>query len=585
MAKKRQNKPAVWRDTNKYPFAPQYNYPLAIRNRCLFFWVTTLKSWKAIINLADRLTEPNRLCVVYLFGAGNQEIISRHIQKMNNPKVIVLWADYIETDEIETVMIGAEKIKIAVMNWGLGKKAEFDERNPYSEETIEERIRKVQATPVSEIPNGRKTLRQIKEKIAQNGYKNLAEDMRVVRSDENGHLQDLFRIIQQIYRSGAETDTKEEYAYKMLHFEKWCDSGIKRQTNRLEKLGVYYEDNSEPVQLSLFDMTSWGVVEFTNEFRNICDREIQKNGFADLGMVLQVMKSPPYGMYQCNYYGLCIGIALQKYVTGYYISGNLITQKTENFDFPPNIKYIFDSYGKMRAKPFYIYTQSESQIKLAENIQKIFESKCKIEPLCLENALTGARSWFSDNIMYDTVQRTIPELFEILSLWEPEVCSNTTEKYAEWLTEERVGQIKRDICNIDSNFLQMLSDKYGSEMSALYAKSQGMKGGAVGWLHDVDMVDERVENYMKKETVCRECGAIIHNIYDVYENGISGSHAKLSKQDIIGLNKKMLGRYQNEYFCLNCLCEYLDTDEWALYQKMLDFKEQGCTLFGLGKEQ
>lgn len=579
MTKNRQSKPAVWRDTNKYPFAPQYNYPLAIKNRCLFFWATTLKSWKAIINLADRMTEPNRLCVVYLFGAGNQDIISRHIQKINNSKVIILWADYIGTDEIEAVMIGAEKIKIAVMNWGLGKKSEFDERNPYSEEAIEERIEEVQAAPVIEIPNGKKALRQIKEKIAQNGYKNLTEDMRNVRSDENGHLQDLFRIIRQIYPSGAESDTKEDYAYKILHFEKWCDSGIKKQTNRLEKLGVYYEDNSEPVQLSLFDMTSWGIVEFVNEFRNLCDREMRRNGFADLGMVLEAMKSPPYGMYQCNYYGLCIGIALQKYVNGYYISGNLLTRKSENFDFPKTIKYIFDSYGSARSKPFYIYTQSEKQIRLAENIRKIFEPKSTIEPICLENVLTGVRSWFQENVMYDTVQRTIPELFEILSLWEPEVCSNAAEKYAGWLTEEKAEQVKRDICNIDRNFLQMLSEKYGSEMSALYEKSQGMKGGAVGWLHDVEMVDERVENYMKKETVCRECGAIIHSLYDVRENAINRNHARLTKQDIIGLNKKMLGRYQNEYFCLNCLCEYLDTDEWALYQKMLDFKEQGCTLF------
>lgn len=580
MSKKKESKTAVWRDTNKYPFAPQYNYPLSIRNRCLFFWASTLKSWKAIMNLADRLTEPNRLCVVYLFGAGNQEIISRHIQKINNSKVIVLWADYIGTDEIETVMIGAEKIRIAVMNWGLGKKSEFDDRNPYSEEAIEERMKKVQAAPVIEIPNGRKALWQIKERIAQNGYKNLAEDMRNVRPDENGHIQDLFRIIRQIYPSGAEVDTKEDYAYKILHFEKWCDSGISRQTNRLEKLGVYYEDNSEPVQLSLFDMTSWGIVEFVNEFRNLCDKEIQKNGFSDLGMVLQAMKSPPYGMYQCNYYGLCIGIALQKYVNGYYISGNLLTRKSEDFDFPKTIKYLFDSDGRNRSKAFYIYTQSESQIILAENIRKIFESRSRIEPLCLENVLTGARSWFEENVMYDTVQRTIPELFEILSLWEPEVCSNTTEKYATWLTKEMVEKVKRDIRNIDSNFLQMLSDKYGSEMSSLYEKSQGMKGGAVGWLHDVEMVDERVENYMKKETVCRECGAIIHNVYDVCENGISGNHARITKQDVIGLNKKILGRHQNEYFCLKCLCEYLDTDEWSLHQKILDFKEQGCTLFG-----
>lgn len=552
MANRNRKNPPVWKDTNKYPFSIQYDYPLAIRNRCLFFWATTLKGWRAVINLADRLTEPNRICVVYLFGTTNQDIVLWHIKKIGNSKVIVLWANYIEPEQMECVLNGADTISLIIKKWGVAdlKNVEIDERNPYDGNLIEDSLDKFCAEQITTIKDGRKALSEIQNQILENGYINLSENDKLVRADEESHITDLFRIIQNIYPCGVETDTSQEYAYKLLHFEKWCREGIDGKTANLEKLCVHYDDYSQPVQLSLFDNTSWGIVEFVKEFQSVCDTEMGRNGFVDLRMVFRHMQDVPYGMYQCNYYGLCVGISLQKYRKGYYISGNLKTSKSENIDFAISVKYIMESFNAKRPIPFYIYTQSEKQIHLAENMMKIFEPKWNVGTVCLENVLTVARSWICENILYDTAQRTIPKLFEILSLWEPCVCSNITEQYADWLTDEMVDKVKVDLQNVDKHFLDMLTENYGAEMSALYAKSQIVKGGSVGWLHSKEMVDERVENYMKKETVCRECGAIIHSMgCEVYENGLQGNHARLTKQNIINLNKKFLGRYQNEYFC------------------------------------
>lgn len=571
---------AIWKDTDKYPFSIQYKYPLSIRNRCFFFWSTTTKGWKATINLADRLTEANRICVVYLFGEAKREIILRHIEKINNCKVIVLWADYIETEKIEIVMSGADTIK-TVSKWGIGFKIEIDERNPYANNAIENDLHEIHAEQITEISEGRKALASIQEQIVQNGYENLSSSDGIVRADEVSHISELLKIIRGLYQYGIEADTQEEYAYKLLHLEKWCGAGIDGNTGNLEKLGVVYDDGTEPVQLSLFDTTSWGIIEFVKEFHAICDNEIERNGFVDLRTVFQHMQDAPYGMYPCNYYGLCIGIALQKYRSGYYVSGNLITQKSDDFLWVSTVKFVLQNEKESRSRPVYIYSQTEKQIELARKILAIFKPDRNVGVICLENVLTDARSWFNDNVMYDTVQRMLPELYEILSLWEPRVCSNNTEMYADWLTDEKAEQIKADIANIDKNFIKMLSDKYGTEKASLYAKSQGMRGGAVGWLHSVEMVDERVDNYMNNETVCRECGAIIHNIgYEVYENGFQGNRARLTKQNIINLNKKFLGRYQNEYFCLSCLCEALEKTEWEIYESMVRFKEQGCELFG-----
>lgn len=52
----------------------------------------------------------------------------------------------------------------------------------------------------------------------------------------------------------------------------------------------------------------------------------------------------------------------------------------------------------------------------------------------------------------------------------------------------------------------------------------------------------------------------------------------LSKNEI-GLNKKLLGKNVDRFYCLDCLSEYLEIDAEFLLAKIEEFKEQGCTLF------
>jgi len=52
----------------------------------------------------------------------------------------------------------------------------------------------------------------------------------------------------------------------------------------------------------------------------------------------------------------------------------------------------------------------------------------------------------------------------------------------------------------------------------------------------------------------------------------------LSK-DEVAVSKKMLGRYLTEFFCIDCLANILECDLNDLEIKVLEFKEQGCTLF------
>jgi len=53
----------------------------------------------------------------------------------------------------------------------------------------------------------------------------------------------------------------------------------------------------------------------------------------------------------------------------------------------------------------------------------------------------------------------------------------------------------------------------------------------------------------------------------------------LTAKDTLALNKKLLGRQINRYFCENCLTEFLEIEKSSLPEMVEDFKSQGCKLF------
>lgn len=50
-------------------------------------------------------------------------------------------------------------------------------------------------------------------------------------------------------------------------------------------------------------------------------------------------------------------------------------------------------------------------------------------------------------------------------------------------------------------------------------------------------------------------------------------------KDTIGINKKLLGENINNFYCMDCLADYLDTTVEDLLDKIEEFKDEGCTLF------
>ena len=50
-------------------------------------------------------------------------------------------------------------------------------------------------------------------------------------------------------------------------------------------------------------------------------------------------------------------------------------------------------------------------------------------------------------------------------------------------------------------------------------------------------------------------------------------------KDTVGINKKLLGTDIVNYYCMDCLADYLGCTVEELLDKIEEFKEEGCKLF------
>ena len=50
-------------------------------------------------------------------------------------------------------------------------------------------------------------------------------------------------------------------------------------------------------------------------------------------------------------------------------------------------------------------------------------------------------------------------------------------------------------------------------------------------------------------------------------------------KDTVGINKKLLGEQIQNFYCMDCLDEYLECMVEELLDKIEEFKAEGCKLF------
>lgn len=60
---------------------------------------------------------------------------------------------------------------------------------------------------------------------------------------------------------------------------------------------------------------------------------------------------------------------------------------------------------------------------------------------------------------------------------------------------------------------------------------------------------------------------------------VSCGKETLEKNEI-GINKKLLGKQTESFYCMDCLAAYLGVSVQDILDKIEEFKDAGCKLFG-----
>lgn len=55
--------------------------------------------------------------------------------------------------------------------------------------------------------------------------------------------------------------------------------------------------------------------------------------------------------------------------------------------------------------------------------------------------------------------------------------------------------------------------------------------------------------------------------------------APITEKNVIGINQKLLGRNIVNFYCMNCLADYLEVSVEDLMERIEEFKNGGCKLF------
>lgn len=594
----KRKKPVEWRDT-----CPEYTakreFTLFVRNRYSFFGCPSPGKWRAALNFAANFAEPNRICFLYIFGTPRGGIPALEKAVANFPHHIVCAVYTDISDNFFKTIDNFNDLYKTLKNYGID--ADKNVRTEYFNET--KRIYK--CVFEHKIPRDNSFyLRRRSDRIIIKKYhkalsrvaeaqespavciSNFTDRNRII-PDENG-LNDIAR---ELFFLGVESDTADENTVKITSTQKYI---CKAMDGDFFQLGITLQQEQE--QLTLFDSFTKGATELVEHGKKYCREKIRSTGYFYLEEIWSIIEAPPFGAYDCRWYLYLFSIIMREYFSDDYrwlirivsVSGadidpaKILTAQNQ-------LRIAARSNPSLMARnPYIIYVEDESSVELAKLLSLLFdipEERPHYKYSAhkhLSEAISAARQW-CDNNTQTPLAWVDNRFYELLTAHEYEWCRRgAADRFAEWIRSD-FDNLYRRIRTIDKDFDDSIIPEYGERHVALWRKCYYVKGSAVGWLHRTEDFEERMVHYMKKCVVCRECGRIIKNdnFPGAYEQVLSenGEELIFSPKDIIGANKKLLGRYQEEFFCLTCLCDVLDCTAEQLHEKIHFFKEQGCTLF------
>lgn len=566
----------VWKDT-RLEYSVDYDYSLFVRNRCIFFYGEAAH-FRKTLNYAAKFCKPWNICVVYLYGqiSGGMTALRKYVAKY--PKNVIAYC----FSEITKAHLDAIEKYRAWRNAGISR-GDLLQSGDFTELYKEGREKILRAVNKGSLPsNDILYCKYLEDNDILQAYEDAMRKIREIQfrpaecaancinADVLSPLEDgLMEAICMIYPYGVESDTEEESYVKMASINRHIRSALNGKT----EMGIVFEDSER--QISIFDRFTEGASRIVSLIRQYCAGRIERDGRFYIAEIWSIIEAPPYGAYDCNWYMYLFAYGLAPYYKDPYHSMILYTARPSS-----DVNAVFAIKGKIGC----IFELSESQIMFTHALSELFGCR---DSVYVTEVLQDARSWCESNVQ--TPLAWIDDRFlDLLDFDCDKWTKRETVNAHEWILLE-LTNLKRRIETVDTDF-DHAAIECGADPNRvkLFRKWSYMKGGAVGWLHSKEMFQERFDSYMKKDCVCRECGRTIERYEDYITEEITTSgnptryHHKaltFTKRDVVGLNKKLLGRCQYEFFCIPCLCTVLDTDSETLFQKKEQFREQGCQLF------
>lgn len=560
-ADKKKKQTAEWKPTAE-PWVIDRAYPLFVKNRCVFTHQRSRK-WKSGVNFASCFATDARISVLYLYGPTNDDRLQNAVDAQDghlivfvlpvDPDDLAAWDDW----KNEEKKIGASG------NTKEALQAEIDKTLALLPEEENGTFVRERRKHIAIIEAGEAAEARIAS--AQNAEAKVVSNFLPQQSVCGDHSDFLLGVIRREYPLGVEANAPSEAGAKMLLMKQLVRDAASHSESTAVRNCVGQMEN---VQLSLFAPPPDGPEQFCRELSEWCGNKMRDSGCFSIADFFDLIAKPPYGYYPCNYYAYIVARALSPYAKDPY----LVYRGVAAFSFSDTNAEDF-----LRAPAGIVFFESAKQSEIRASIYEIFKIDGEKPYNNIHAEIVRAAIEYCGNNVHTPLSCADARWGEIFrsdgKLW----CNrNFAEKYHGFLTD--VPARKREVQTIDHIF----DGQYPAGKLRLFYRFYHVKGGAVGWAWDGDDFRKRLEEYMAT-TVCRECGRPLRDpqkryAADTYQAS-DGHVLRFTEKSTIGLNKKLLGRYQEEYFCIKCLCEVLDTTPEDLKEKEQRFKEQGCALF------
>ncbi len=597
MGKSTRKKPIVWRDT-----CPNYvleqEFTLFTRNRYIFFGCENPRKWRGAMSFAASFSEENKICLLYIFGTpyGGFKALEKSVSEFPQHIVCAIYPD-IPEDFFAVIKEYTAMIKHNRASGQVDKDGNF--RDFYLNDTnqIYKLVYERKIPHTNELfrqkQRDRRVIKRYQHRISQISaiqqhpavcVSNFTEKAEII-PDEQG-LKELSKLL---YPYGVEADTDNINAVKATSAKKLISKAI---GGDFTQLGINLR--GDELQISLFDESTPGASEMVQFAKELCQTRIREKGYFYLEEIWDSIERPPFGAYDCNWYSYLFAIIARDYFSNnYWWLLKNISMQGDRIANPDDVLIRRQINLKQTLiYPYLIYLPDDNYFKLARLIGKLFDAPTTREYILgynayenLHTAIYKAIDWCTDHSI-QTPLAWIDERFrKMFAMDMTEWCARgAADGFVEWL-ESDFDTLYRKIRTIDNDFDDSIIPKYGERRVKLWRERTFVKRCAVGWCQSKEFFEKGVTEYMENSITCRECGKFIGKkgnpkMYGDQKISESGEELWFFPKDIIGINKKLIDPNREEYYCIDCLCEYLDTTPEAIYEKIHEFKEQGCTLFG-----